>query len=256
MEFDTPATRNTYSDRDVDSSWQAWCGEHISPVDKDVVDIGCGGGIYTFGFAALGARSVIGVDQSNQYIEQAQRSVQESSQVFFRVGTATQTGLPPANADIVFERALIHHLSPTEKLANATEAKRLLRTDGKVYVQDRTFENVEAALPDFWIRSALFDMFPRLLDYEKARRPPESQYSEVLEQAGFSEISTILYPEIRKRYADFAQLEAEIMARKGKSILFELDDAELRSYCDLLKSNSADHPLVECDLWTVWVAVA
>ena len=71
MNFHSPDTRRTYSERSVDEGWRAWCRQYLAPEHKDVVDIGCGGGIYSLGFISLGARTVTGVDSSAQYLEEA-----------------------------------------------------------------------------------------------------------------------------------------------------------------------------------------
>ena len=96
-----------------------------------MVDIGCGGGIYSFGFAALGARSVIGIDKAQRFIEEATRNVSPADTITFRSARdAEDTQLPAASADIVFERAVIHHLTELQMASNAAEAKRLLRDGG------------------------------------------------------------------------------------------------------------------------------
>ena len=43
----------------------------LKPTGKDVVDVGCGDGIYSKGFVLCGAKSVLGIDSSEQYIEEA-----------------------------------------------------------------------------------------------------------------------------------------------------------------------------------------
>lgn len=252
MLFHDSSTSRTYSDRLPDATWQAWCTALLQPAGKDVVDLGCGGGIYARGFAGLGARTVVGVDQSQQYIEEA--SAAQSATLRFQVGSVTATGLPEASADLVFERAVIHHLDAATQAANACEVRRILRAGGVFAVQDRTFEDVLAADPAFWIRATLFECFPRLLDYERARRPARQAFVTTLQQAGFPAVRCVEYREIRKQYADFAQLQGEIMARKGKSILFELNDAELAQYCAALESKAQHLPLTESDPWTVWLA--
>lgn len=254
MNFDSAQTRRTYSDRAVDDTWKTWCRDHLDPAGKDVVDLGCGGGIYSLGLADLGARSVIGIDQSAQYIDEARQAATHAPGVTFQIGKANATGLMNECADLVFERALIHHLSAAEKYDNAIEARRLLRAHRVLCVQDRTFEDVQANDPAFWIRATLFEAFPNLLAFEQSRRPSRSAYTDTLRQAGFSAITLLAYQEIRQRYVSFEQLCADILARKGKSILFELTDAELRTYCQCLDAKRAAHPLIEVDLWSIWLA--
>jgi SAM-dependent methyltransferase len=254
VRFDSPTTARTYSDRVADGSWSDWAGSTLAPAGRDVVDIGCGGGIYSRAFAALGARSVRGIDASSQYVEEASANAPLPDGLHFSVGAADATGLPAQSADIVFERALIHHLSDAQRIANAREARRVLKAGGLLAVQDRTLEDVRSSHPDHWIRSTLFDAFPRLLDFERGRRPSRAGYSATLARCGFATIDTLRYDEVRRSYADFAELEAAILARKGKSILYQLTDAELRRYCERLRAKASTHPLIERDPWTVWLA--
>ena len=149
---------------------------------------------------------------------------------------------------------MIHHLSERDQLAGAAEIWRLLRPDGYRAVQDRTLEDVESADPTFWIRATLFEEFPQLLEFERARRPTVHGYANALKESGFIEIRVLTYSETRKYYSSFRELEMEIMARRGKSILFELSDSELIRYCDRLKSKAMNSSLREVDPWTIWLA--
>jgi SAM-dependent methyltransferase len=218
-----------------------------------VVDLGCGGGIYSRGFASLGAKSVIGIDLSPRYIDEAQKASGSFSVLRFAMGSADNSGLPDRCADIVFHRAVIHHLNAEGQARGAAEMYRILESGGKCVVQDRTLEDVESARPDHWVRSTLFEVFPRLLETERARRPTTAAYAKIMKESGFGTIDVLQYAETRKRYSSFEELETEILARKGKSILFELSDAELRTYCKALAQKRATPPIIEADSWTVWI---
>jgi ubiquinone/menaquinone biosynthesis C-methylase UbiE len=143
IDFRDPANRRTYSDRGADDSWRAAVGVLVKPVGADVVDIGGGGGTYTRAWHELGAATVTGVDSSAPILDEARSSHGTLPGVRFRPGDAAATGLPDGCADVVFERALIHHVP--DLAAVATEAARLLRPGGVLLVQDRTPEDV--ALP-------------------------------------------------------------------------------------------------------------
>ena len=254
VDFASPGLSGIYGGRSTEDSWRVWCGEVLAPAGKDVADIGCGGGIYARGFASLGARSVVGIDRSPQYVGEAAAASAGFADLRFLQGTASATGLSDASTDLVFCRAVIHHLSASEQAAAAAEWLRVLRPGGVCAVQDRTFEDVTDPDPAYWIRSTLFECFPRLLSVEQARRPSAAAFRTVLERAGFAGVETLRFPETRKAYSAFADLAAEIMQRKGKSILFELSDTELAHYCDALAAKAGEPPLLEQDGWTVWLA--
>lgn len=254
MDFSAKSAAGLYSDRSADGSWKEFCKTVLCPAGKDVADIGCGGGIYTLAFAKLGAKSVTGIDNAVQYVERAKHLSVDTNNVRFQVGTATSTGLSDASIDLVFERALIHHLSEEEQELNIQEAIRVLRKAGMLAIQDRSFENVLDNDAKHWIRSTLFHCFPELLDFERLRRPSEHGYLKMLEKHSLHTLAPVKFSEVRKSYASFSELEIEIMARKGKSILFELDDDQLKHYCHRLKEASLVRRLEEIDQWTVWRA--
>lgn len=254
MKFNSASASNIYSGRSADSESSTWLRSHVSPEGKIVLDIGCGGGIYTRAFHELGASHVTGVDGSKQYIEETQAAMLDIASVNFIHSSATDVGLADGCSDIIFERALIHHLSSDEQYDNARECFRLLKDDGKLVVQDRTIEDVLSQDPATWIRNTLIEMFPRLVSFEEKRRPRSDDYEGILSKAGFAKVKQHTFVETRRTYSSAQALREEVMKRKGKSILFELSDAELSQYCDALEAKSATHALVEKDPWSIWIA--
>ena len=256
MDFTTSSTKNIYSDRSAHLGWKQWCVSTLVPKGKDIADIGCGGGIYSRAFSSLGANSVIGIDSSAQYIVDAVEASQGYDNVSYMVADATNTGLDNHSVDIAFERALIHHFSINQQKQNIIELRRVLRRFGTLAVQDRTYEDVCNIDPAHWIRATLFKCFPQLLEFERSRRPLRSGYRKMLKELGFQIVDVATLDEVRKVYKSFIELESEILARKGKSILFELSDIQLKHYCSELQKVSADQKLEEIDRWTIWVASA
>lgn len=64
IDFHAPANRRTYSDREADASWREAVLRLVDAAGADVVDVGCGGGVYTRAWHELGAATVTGVDFS------------------------------------------------------------------------------------------------------------------------------------------------------------------------------------------------
>jgi SAM-dependent methyltransferase len=253
IDFRDPANRRTYSDREADPSWREAVVGLVEPTGLHVVDIGCGGGTYLRAWHELGADAVTGVDSSAPILEAARESHGHLPGVAFRQGDAAATGLDAGSADVVFERALIHHVPDLAGVA--AEAARILRPGGILLIQDRTPEDVAQPGSTEHPRGWLFDLFPRLLDVENRRRADSSQVAAALASAGFGEMDATTLWEVRRRYADREDYLAEIAARTGRSILHELSDDELADLVEELRRRIPDGPLVEQDRWTLWRAV-
>src|SRR4051794_35653601 len=185
IDFQDPAHRRTYSDRDADPTWRAAVLGLVDPRDAVVVDVGCGGGTYTRAWHELGAAAVVGVDSSAPILAEAASAHGQLPGVDFRLGEATATGLPDRCADVVFARALIHHL--TDLGAFAREAARLLRPGGVLLVQDRTPDDVALPGSRNHPRGWFFEVFPRLLDVENGRRRSADAVARDLEEGGLVE---------------------------------------------------------------------
>ena len=253
IDFHAGANRRTYSGRDADVSWREAVAALVDPVSADVVDVGCGGGTYTRAWHELGAATVTGVDFSGPILDAAREGHGRLPGVAFRHVEAASTGLPDDCADVVFQRALIHHVP--DLAAVAVEAARLLRPGGILLVQDRTPEDVAVPGSPEHPRGWLFEIFPRLLEVENARRPTSDAVSAALASAGFAAATVTSLWEVRRRYADREDYLAEIGARTGRSILHELSDTELGHLTGELRRRLPAGPMVEQDRWTVWTAV-
>lgn len=251
IDFHAQKNRYTYASREVQPGWASTIRSIVDPTGKGVADIGCGGGIYTAAWADIGAANVVGVDFSQQMVLAATERNKGRSNISFQRGDAIATGLPSESVDIVFERALIHHL--TDYSACFREARRLLRTGGNYIIQDRTPDDVRLAGSPDHLRGYFFECFPKLLDTEMGRRPTESAVSGVLQDAGFKPPQVITVWETRKHYQTFQELSKDLLGRTGRSILHNLTDRELTQLVDFIGQRIApDTSITERDRWTIW----
>lgn len=76
-----------------------------SPEDKTVLDLGCGDGFFTHAIAKLGAKMVIGIDNSKEQIKLANANPREN--VTFQDGDIFKDTLPPA--DIVLSPFVVNY---------------------------------------------------------------------------------------------------------------------------------------------------
>ena len=255
IDFHARANRETYADRRASAVWAEAIRRLVDPTDKRVADIGCGGGIYSLKWHEIGACQVVGVDFSAEMVGAAREQAVGLSHISFRQGDAAATGLPPTSVDIVFQRALIHHLKDYE--ACFAEARRLLVPGGRLIVQDRTPADVEVPGSPEHIRGYFFERFARLLAVESGRRPTEAAVRQALQATGFGGIESTTHWEVRKIHQNVEQLERDLAARTGRSILHELDDGELADLIAYIVARlPAGEAIIEKDRWTLWSATA
>ena len=252
MAIDFAASENAgaYSSRRADPSWAATVQDLIDPKQKDVVDVGCGGGIYSREWLRLGASSVTGVDASEPILSSAAEEVQDQ-RARFVIGDAAATGLPAHSADIVFARALVHHLSDLQAFVD--EAMRLLRPGGHLIIQDRTMDDVLQPAGARHIRGCFFAVFPRLLEVERRRRPDESTLAEMLRASGGRKVDLHRLWETRAVHETRENLLTDIRARKGRSLLHELEQEELEALIAHMGKVLPEFDIRESDRWTLWV---
>ncbi|MGG1399916.1 class I SAM-dependent methyltransferase [Bacillus salipaludis] len=256
-EFFNSIEKETYTKRSVDLQWMELVQSRADVSGKIAVDIGAGGGIYSIALAELGALKVIGVDISENMIAGARENCREDPQISFQVGTASESNLPGRTADVLLERALIHHLKNHQLRECFAEAKRILNENGVFIIQDRTIEDCSLAGSDEHIRGYFFELYPELLKKDIARRHSAETIHSYLTEAGFQHVEVLSFWENRKTYHSLDELKQEIISRKGRSILFELNDEQVQILADGIGERvTKPFPLVEKERWTIWFARA
>jgi SAM-dependent methyltransferase len=102
--------------------------------DKSVIDLGCGGGRFSFVAHDLGARKVLGIDFNERNIESAKKWVSESglSNIEFHVGSVYETGEPEGSYDVAISNGVFHILEKPQDAYN--ESARILKEDGKLFL--------------------------------------------------------------------------------------------------------------------------
>ena len=106
----------------------------VEPAGKDVVDIGCGGGALVRDLCALGA-DVIGVEVSEQQLAGA-IARDDGGGARYLVGRAEALPLEDASVDVAVFMRTLHHVPPAVLMQALSEARRVLRAGGALYVAE------------------------------------------------------------------------------------------------------------------------
>jgi SAM-dependent methyltransferase len=117
-------------------SWAAWAralGHLLPPLD--VADVGCGEGYLTLE-AARWARSVIGIDRSDEVLERARALAarRRVTNVQWKKGDLSRLPLRDGSIDVALLSQSLHHAADPEDTLG--EAVRVLRPGGRVLILD------------------------------------------------------------------------------------------------------------------------
>ena len=101
---------------------------------KRCLDVGCGGGRYSFAMALMGAQSVVGVDVSESGLADCRNRGQRLgySNVTFQQASALALPFPDGAFDFVCCSGVLHHTAGVEK--GLREIHRVLKPGGSLYL--------------------------------------------------------------------------------------------------------------------------
>jgi ubiquinone/menaquinone biosynthesis C-methylase UbiE len=253
IDFHDKSNYLSYTTRNAEDRWLEIIKQFVEIEQKVVLDLGCGGGIYSKALALSGAEQVIAMDFSVEMLKGAKENCKGIPNILFMEGNALNSGLKSDKVDVLLERAVIHHIQDLESCFN--EAYRVLKPGGKFIIQDRTPEDCMLPGSSQHIRGYFFEKFPRLLEKETQRRFTSDQVLTTLSKSGFKLVEEIRYWETRKHYENVEQLKVDLLNRTGRSILHELTNNELQELVDYIMSNlDGQKNIKEEDRWTIWIA--
>jgi ubiquinone/menaquinone biosynthesis C-methylase UbiE len=203
--------------------------------------------------ASLQPKHIIAIDFSRVSLTGAQETCRGLTGIEFLRTNATAIALRANIADLVVERAVIHHMSSLDE--NFAEILRVLKPGGSVWVQDRTHSDLLRRPSVHHLRGYYLQYFPQLKELELRRRYDLDVVLTCLTDAGFRRVRAVKLVETRKVFQNAVELREEIVSRRGRSVLHALSDAEL----EYLATRTVEHirrwPVVERDRWTVWTGV-
>jgi ubiquinone/menaquinone biosynthesis C-methylase UbiE len=142
-----------------------------------MLEVGCGTGNYITAIERLAGSDCWGVDPSEGMLSKAR---ERSSSVSFQLGRAEALNYSSGLVDVVFSVDVIHHVG--DRFSYFREAYRVLKMGGRIC----TVTDSE------WImrhRQPLAVYFPETVEPEMGRYPRISVLRELMERAGFSQVT-------------------------------------------------------------------
>ncbi len=130
--------------------------------EKDVLDVACGEG-YGSSFMATVARSVVGVDISDEAIQHALATYTKPNLTFCQ-GSATALAFADASYDVVVSFETIEHLA--EQAEMLSELRRVLRPDGLLVISSPNrpvYSEESGEHNEFHVKELDFKEFDKLL---------------------------------------------------------------------------------------------
>lgn len=253
VNFHDDANSEMYALREASLGWRITVTALCDPAGKRVIDVGCGGGIYSRALSEMGAASVVAVDFSAAMLDQAQQTCSLLENVSFVQASAEAIPVPDQSADMILARGLIHHLPELDGFAQ--ELARLLASGGMVLIQDRTPDDISLPAGPENIRGYTFEVFPHLRELDLNRRYTSDQVHDALQQAGLQVCPEATVDEVRIIHDDPESFADSLRRRSGRSILHELDDAQLEHLIAYIRDRlPSTGPVIDKDRWTIWTA--
>lgn len=254
INFHDENNKYTYAIRNAHISWAEMVKNITEIQNKQIIDIGCGGGIYTKELALMGAKNVVGLDFSKEILQAAKENCNNFSNISFIHGDAHNIPYPNETFDIVISRAVIHHLQDIPTFLR--EASRILNKNGVLILQDRTIEDCTIPGSPEHIRGYFFSLFPKLIEIESKRRPKTNTIQTALQKHSLHVLPAQTQWEIRKIHDSVEALLQDLSPRTGRSILYELTDDELSQLLQHIQTALQNvSPIIERDRWTIWSAM-
>lgn len=157
---------------DINSTRLGFVSKHIALNNLQVLDIGCGGGIFTEAMSGLGA-NVTGLDASKENIDiAASHALDNKLEINYVVSTAESFAKKNINQfDVISCMELLEHVPDPASIIQA--ASTMIKPGGHVFFSTIN-RNIKAYLLAVLAGEYLFKLLPRgTHQYEKFIRPSE-----------------------------------------------------------------------------------
>ncbi len=191
---------------------------------EKIIDLGCGTGRYSGALAAHFGASVLGIDPSEQMLEQARWKDTGGRAVFKQ---ASGENLPEGDsiADMIFMSMVLHHLPDLRR--TAFECRRVLRPSGGVFIRNST---VDAMQTFHYLK-----FFPAVRPLIEEQLPARGDIKHIFQAAGFDLYAHEIVPyQVSPSWSAFT----DKLATRSDSFLARISDADFHAGLASLRAHS------------------
>lgn len=157
---------------DINPARVAWIDDHTGLKGKQVVDVGCGGGLLSEGMAAMGAQ-VTGIDLSERALSIARLHLYESGHVidYRLISAEAMADEAPSRFDFVTCLEMLEHVP--DPASTVAACARMVKPGGQVFLSTIN-RNPKAYLLAVVGAEYIFNLLPRgTHDYTRFLKPAE-----------------------------------------------------------------------------------
>jgi len=157
---------------DINPARVAWIDDHAGLKGKQVVDVGCGGGLLSEGMAAMGAQ-VTGIDLSERALSIARLHLYESGHVidYRLISAEAMADEAPSRFDFVTCLEMLEHVP--DPASTVAACARMVKPGGQVFLSTIN-RNPKADLLAVVGAEYIFNLLPRgTHDYTRFLKPAE-----------------------------------------------------------------------------------
>jgi ubiquinone/menaquinone biosynthesis C-methylase UbiE len=190
-----------------------------------ILDLGCGTGRFSDALAVRFDSEVVGVDPSLKMLGQAQHK-QYRGRVRLLLGRGEALPLRSNSIDVIFTSMTFHHF--TDRQLVASECRRVLRGQGRVFVRTGTREQI----PSY----PYYPFFPASHSIMHEVLPDGSTIREVFEAAGFSLTTWVI---ITQTIAPDWAAYADKLAAGADSVLARLEPQDFAAGVAAVRNHGA-----------------
>jgi 2-polyprenyl-3-methyl-5-hydroxy-6-metoxy-1,4-benzoquinol methylase len=194
---------------------------------KDVLDIGCGFGMYLLTFLRMGVKSASGIDIDASLIERGRKyMVNNNFEADFRVEDCTKLSHTSNSFDIIFTGDVFEHLTEIQKQQCIAEVYRVLRPGGIVVIKTPNLSYLKFSLFFKRIKGLLKFQNPLNIHIAHTRNNPDNEHIGLTTHKALSRIlidNTFHEPQITFQKLNRKAIPASISKRLRKVLFLNQD---------------------------------